>query len=349
MAQQETDVLDSVKLTQKNLGKAKFTMAASDLQDHVFFNSILSNKKLVFDSGSACQWNVMTTHGGACHVTGLFAQETPNYVSVMQQASVPWRHITSNYIIDDRLVSMNRDPSKIVDLVTVGRTQMMVGIAEAVEGWGWTDTAAADTDNPLGVPYYIVTNASEGFNGGNPTYASSAGAGGLDSATYTRWRNYSGGNYTSVSKADLIRRMRRAAVMTKFKNPRTISAPEYGKGTSRGIYTNYDVISGCEEVLEDQNDNLGNDLASKDGATMFRGTPLTHVPYLDSAAGQAAKDPVYAIDWNTFELAVLRGEFLKKMGPIRPSYEPRTIITYRYMTYNLRCTDRRKQWVVQKA
>lgn len=348
MAQQAADVLDMAKTTQKNLGKMKFTVAASDLQDHIAFNSLLRRRRVTFQSGTDVQWNVMTKHSGAASVTGLFALEDVAYSSVMQIANVPWRHVKTYYIIDERLVKMNSGPSKVVDMVEKGRADAVVGLAELMEGKFWEDTPAANTDDPLGVPYYIVRNASAGFNGGNPTYDSTNGAGNLDSDTYSRWKNYTD-RYTNITKADLIRRWRKAATFTKFRNPRGMPGNDYSSGDRRGYYTNYDVIGTLEEVLEDQNQNLGNDIASKDGRTVFRGTPVTWVPYLDSEASQASQDPVYGIDWGTFKVAILRGEWLNELEPIRSPRSPRVIEVHTYCTYNLVCYDRRRQFVIDKA
>ena len=339
-------MLDVVSMTQKHIQKAKFTVAASDIQNHVAFNSLLKKKRVAIKSGNAIQWQVMTKHGGAAKVTGLFAQDDVNYVSVMQTANIPWRHVTTNYAIDEIMIAMNSKPAQIVDLVKVGRIQAFIGLAELMEELFWTDTAAADTDNPLGVPYYIVRNASAGFNGGNPTYDATNGAANLDSSTYTRWANWTD-RYVSVTKTDLIRRLRKAAVFTKFVNP--VAAPTYSTGDDRGLYTNYDVVGALEEKLEDQNDNLGNDIASKDGKTVFRGTPITHVPYLDSAAGQAAQDPIYGINWGDFKVAILHGRWLKELGPFRAAHNHTVAETHIDASYNLMCTDRRKQFILDVA
>ena len=112
---------------------------------------------------------------------------------------------------------------------------------------------------------------------------------------------------------------------------------------------NYDVLGTLEEVLEDQNQNLGNDIASKDGRTLFRGVPCVHVPYLDSAAGQASQDPVYGIHWGTFKVAILKGEWLHELEPIRSPRSPRMIETHFYSSHNLICQDRRRQFILDKT
>jgi hypothetical protein len=70
-----------------------------------------------------------------------------------------------------------------------------------------------------------------------------------------------------------------------------------------GIYTNDAVIGLCEEILEAQNMDLGNDMASKDGRTLFKGTPLTYAPYLDLDT----QNPLYMLDWEWLAIGVLAG------------------------------------------
>ena len=100
------------------------------------------------------------------------------------------------------------------------------------------------------------------------------------------------GAYGSVSKDDLIRKMRTAHRKTKFRSPVSHDTPKQG-GMQNGIYTNSDVIGLVEEILEAQNMNLGNDVASKDGKACFKSSPLVYVPYLDNDS----TDPVYMLDW----------------------------------------------------
>lgn len=348
MAQQAADVLDLAITTQKNLGKMKMTIAASDLQEHVAFNALLRKKRVSFESGTDVQWNVMVKHSGAAAVTGLFAVEDVAYQSVMQVANVPWRHTRTYFMIEERVIAMNRTPAKVLDEYKKGRTDAVIAYAELMEKKFWEDTAAASTDDPLGVPYYIVRNSSTGFYGGNPTYASSVGAGNLSSATYDRWRNYTD-RYTNVTKADLIRRWRKAATLTGFRNPTGVNNADYSTGDDKGYYCKYDVLATLEEVLEDQNQNLGNDVASKDGRTLFRGTPVTHVPYLDSAAGQTDQNPIYGINWGVFKVAILRGEWMNELKPMRLPNSPRTIVVWTFCTHNLVCYDRRKQFILDKT
>ena len=95
--------------------------------------------------------------------------------------------------------------------------------------------------------------------------------------------------------------MRRAHRKSKFRSPVSHSQPTLKMGN--GIYTNDSVIGELEEALEAQNMNLGNDLASKDGKTLFKGTPVTYAPYLDNDTS----NPVYMLDWKWMSVGVMAG------------------------------------------
>ena len=68
---QADDYADLVKLTLNKLGKGKWTELATDLQDHVGMNEILRKQRVKEESGKSIDLNVMTSHSGAAHKTGL--------------------------------------------------------------------------------------------------------------------------------------------------------------------------------------------------------------------------------------------------------------------------------------
>ena len=109
---QADDIADLIKVTQKDLGKLRWTEIATDIQEYVALPSILQSEKVSYQSGYGIQWNVMVDTSGAAKDTGLFAVDSVNVGDVMQTASAPWRHLTTNYAIERREVAMNRDPAR---------------------------------------------------------------------------------------------------------------------------------------------------------------------------------------------------------------------------------------------
>jgi hypothetical protein len=341
---QADDIVDLVKTTQRDLGELKWTEIATDLQEHIALPSLLSAEKVAFDSGYGIQWNLMTEFSGAAKDAGLYAVDNVNVQDVMQTAFIPWRHVSSSYAIERREIAMNREPRRIVDLVKVRRADAMLGLAEHMERRFWAAPTAPNDDRMYGVGYWIVYNATKGFNGQNPTGFSDVA--GLDSSTaqFQRWRNFSA-NYTDISQADLVTKWREAAVKTNFKPLAAMNQPSYAGADRYGYYTNYNVLGQLETLITQQNDNLGNDIAPKDGQVIFRRIPVTYVPYLD----QVTNDPIYGINWSVFQPVFLSGEYMRETGPEVASNQHTVMNTFIDCTLNIRCTNRRRLFVLAKG
>lgn len=335
-------IADMIKSTRKDEGRLKWTNLSNSLQEYIAMSQIMKKERVQFESGNSIQWNIQTGTNGAAHPTGINQTDTYTQSDVLNVASVPWRHCTTNWSIDRRLLAMNRDPAKIVDLIKLGRCDALSSQARMMEDHFWGKPADSnDTLLPFGIDYWIVSNATEGFNGGNASGFTS-GPGGLDSSVYTAWKNYTA-QYTDVSKIDLIRKWRRASTMTRFKPP--VENPNYSAGSRYGYYMNYDTYSALEEALEAQNDNLGNDVASKDGKVMFKGVACTYVPKLDALS----TDPVYGIDWGVFRVAVLKGEYMVESEPRLSSNSHYITVTDVDTSYNYMCYDRRSLFILAKS
>ncbi|MCP4899991.1 MAG: phage major capsid protein [bacterium] len=343
MTLQYADIDDAVLLTQQNLVKrGAFLDLQTDLQDHVAVREMWKNRKKTFVGGDDWEWEAQIDHNHSARTVGLFETDGSSLTDTMIRGRVQPRHINAHYIYDQREKAFQRGGVQIVDLVKTRYTGMMVSLYELMEGILWNKpTSSADNKTPFGILYWIIRNSSEGFNGENPS-GFSDGRGGIDSSTYTRWANWSS-QYAEISKEDLIRRMRRAHRKTKFRSPVSHAEPTLG-GMRNGIYTNDDVLGLMEELLEDQNINLGNDLDSKGGKTVFKSTPVTYVPYLDSDSG----DPVYMLDWKWLAIGVLAGW---ENQLTKPYMVPDKHLVRRVdldCTMQMICTNLRRQAVIYK-
>ena len=278
MALQSEQIIDLVATTQRDLGKMKWTDMSSDLQEHVAMSKIMNKKKVGFQSGTGIQFNAMMSHSGAAKNVGLYEVDDVNVGDVMKIGNIPWRQSQTSYAFERSEVTTNRNPARIIDLVKVRRTDAHVSLAELMENnwWGSPDDSDDET-TPFGIDYWITANSSEGFNGGNPSGFTS-GRANISTSSYPRWANWTA-EYTAISATDLIRKWRKAATFTKFKPP--VDQPSYNTGNKYGYYTNYSVIGPLEEVLETQNDNLGPDIASKDGQG--------YLPPVSSCVGSEAR------------------------------------------------------------
>ena len=301
---QAENVLDLVADTLKDLGKPKFTDISSNIQRHVAMKNLLRKNRRELESGYGIQFNVLVGQSNAARNVALAQSDNVNQVDGMVQASTVWRNSQTSYGIIRQLMEMNREPARIVDFVKQQRIMALISLAELMESNFWGAPSSTDTLTPLGVPYWITKNATAGFTGSTLTgYTTVAG---LSPTTYPGWNNWAA-PYTAVSRDDFIRAARTAAYKTDFQPP-VDGIPTPNTGDEYGFYAPYAVVQPLEEAVESQNDNLGPDVASMDGKTLFRRVPVTVVPWLD----RDTTNPFYGINWGWFKTYILRGEWLRE-------------------------------------
>jgi hypothetical protein len=219
---------------------------------------------------------------------------------------------------------------------------MHVSLYEYLEPVLWGKPVdSSDAITPYGIAFWVTRNTTAGFNGGDPV-GFATGRAGLSTTTNPRWANYTD-QYSDVTKADLVRKMRRAHRATRFRSPVSHATPNVG-GMKNGIYAPESVIETLEEILEQQNMNLGNDVASKDGRTLFKGTPLTYVPFLDDDA----EEPVYMLDWKWLAIGVMAGWENNLTAPYMVPNKHNVRRVDLDMSMNMVCTDLRRQAVISK-
>lgn len=331
---QAENVVDFVNDTLKDLGKPKFTDISSNLQRHTAMKNLLRKNRSVMESGQGIQFNVLVGQSNAARNVALAESDNVNLVDGMVQASTVWRNSQTSYMIIGQLMAMNREPSRIVDYVKQQRIMAMISLAELMEANFWQAPASSDNKTPYGLPYWIVKNATKGFNGTTLTgYTTVAG---LSPTTYPNWANWTA-PFTNVTRDDFIRSAREGATKTDFMPP-VDGIPTPNTGDEYGFYTNYAVLQPLEEALEAQNDNLGEDVASMDGKTLFRRVPVTWVPKLEADS----TNPFYGINWGWFKTYILRGWWLKETDiPNTPGQHTVAShfmdLTYQFLSKNRRC------------
>lgn len=343
---QAGDIADLVTTTLDELGELKFTDLMSDYQNTIALKRLMKKGKMTFTAGTQVDFNVITDENHSARFVGLGEDDIVDIPNVMTTGKVPWRHITWNWGIERREVAMNRSPRKIVDLTKTRRIAAFGSAIIKFEQRFWKVPAVTDNVNPFGIPYYVVKSATAnttntGFNGTVPSgYTVVAN---LNPTTYPRWANYAG-PYTAVTKDDFVRKARHMANYTDFK-PLVDDMPVYNTGNDIGQYCNYALLSALEEILEDQNDDLGPDVASQDGKTVFRRVPVTFVKELDLDT----TNPFYMLNWGELGTMGLRGEWMNETAqPIMPGKHT-VSATFTDCTFNLLCRNRRRQGVLSNG
>lgn len=336
----DSDILDLVKGTLKELGRLRFGQIATTYQRYEV-KRIMQKDRVQFEDGYAIQRTFMVDESGSARMAGLYQTFVRNQTDVLATTEIPWRHTHNFWMWERRELLMNNGKSRIVDLMKVRRAAAMISLAKLMEDQFWSKPSdSTDKLNVFGVPYWVVKPTTLGFNGGAPV-GFPAGAGGL---LHDRWKNY-GGPYTAVSKPDLIKKMRKAHRLTDFQSPTDIPDFRNGAGDKYRIYMNETTISSFEDLAEAQNQNLGRDLAPMDDTTAFKRNPVRWVPKLD----EDTSNPVYMLNVADFYPVFLKGDYLREAEPRNGEDAPNTWFVDVDLTWNVLCTNRRGQTVLYVA
>jgi len=326
----------------KNLGEGKWTDLSTNIQEFYGMPQLMKKEKVTFDGGTSIQRNIMVDHQDSARATELFEVDDVNIREQFKTIDVPWRHGTASYAFERREVAMARGPRQLLDLVKARRAGAMTALAIKIEEWLFGSPGSDDGKTPYGIPYWVCKHPSGG--GATPGFIGTApfGAGTYQgNLNHARWKNWAG-KYTNVTKADLVAKMRRAARMIQFKSP--VSMPQYSGPPRRQIYLPITVLEALESLAESQNTELGRDIASMDGNTVFRRIPMNWVPYLDSDPDE----PVYMIDWEPMKICFLSGEYMNEQGPVTAPNQHTVSRVFIDLTYNVVCDDIRRQAVLSK-
>jgi hypothetical protein len=342
MAWTVEQLADLVTSTQKDLGELKWVDLSMGLTEYPGWRQVLQKEKVKIESGIGIQWNIQLNAGTQAKAVDLYEEDDYNVEDSLTTATIPWKHLTTNYVIERRETAMNRSPRKLVDLVKVRRNMAMGALIEMIEEIIWS-APTAGSKNPYGIPYWNVKwttgTTTPGFTGTNPNGFSDVAGKDTTAAAYSRFRNYAG-KYTNVAPADLIKKMRTMRRKINFKSP--LSAPGYDRGESRyTIDVNETTYAALEDLLDARNDNLGKDLAGMEGT--FGRSQIRYIPQLD----EDDSNPVYMNNWAVMFPVFLKGEYLNEMT--HPSAKVHTAVaTDIDLTFNMKCHDRRRLGVLSQ-
>jgi len=339
------DIQDLVATTLRDLGPLRFQQIAQDLQYYEVFSKWFKKDKVVFDSGVGIQRTLMDKfdRNAASHV-GLLDTDQVNIPDVLSQLQIPWRHVQAHWaLIYQTDILMNRGKSLILNVVKPRRASALLALVDELETRAWGDVpSTTDKVLPYGIQYWIVENATTGFNGGLPGSHTTVGGVNLDNTN--NFKNYTA-TYTDVTKTDLIKSMRTAHRKIDFRSPVTVDDYRGSMGQRFRIYVPESVIVEMEDLGEAQNENLGRDLASMDGTMTFRRHPIIWVPKLD----ERSDGPVYMIDHSTFYPVCLKGDYLRESEATKAPNQHNVYQVFVDMTYNYLCVDRRRNAVLSTS
>jgi hypothetical protein len=302
-------ILDLLNSTRYEENDGRFTFLDPDDVEYIAFQ-MLQNRKMVKPQtgGKGVEHSIVTENGSTSSWIDPWSKDNINVTDVLYKITMDWYHLTDNCSWVRHELNQNSGKYQIQDILNIRRLGCRMNMIKAYEEAFWGVPDAAETLRMPGLFYWLVPNATTGFNGGLPNYtgagADYADMAGLSLTSVPKFQNYTA-TYSAVSKADLIDKMRMAHKLTGWKSP--ISGKGFSKetGSRRTVFCSFGVLQQAETLLEDQNENLGNDLASKDGRAIILRHPWVGVPafedYPDDASHEL-KNPVAMVDLDTFKV-----------------------------------------------
>ena len=213
----DANIADMITTTLHELGRGRFYQIAQDLAEYIVLPRLLRKGNVrTLTSGIGIKETLMTGTGGSSRWVGLNEPDSYNWKDVLTQLTVVWCRLTDNMMWWRQALLENRGEARINNVIKPQRVAMMLRLAEALEAGYFAAPDASDTKKPWGLKYWIVKNATTGFNGGLPAGFSTVG--GVSLTDYPQFKNYTF-LYAEVSKLDLIQKLRTAHRKTNWRSP----------------------------------------------------------------------------------------------------------------------------------
>jgi hypothetical protein len=355
----DQDIADLLTTTLNKIRREKFIDMSQELTEYIVVPYLLTQRGglVVKKGGVGIEETLMVEHGGRSRFVGEYDEDVIVVIDHLKKMQLFYTLLTDNLAYTRSEILDNRGKERINNIIKPRRRSLYLRVAETMEENFFQTPDADDSLTPWGLRYWIVKNATAGFNGGYPSGFTRIAN--INLTEVPQYKNYTD-TYVAISKADLILKMRRAHRRTNWRSPRKDPGVEGDTSPRRLLLTNEDVIEGVENMGEAQNENLGRDVASMDaGLNRFRGTglrqspdgeilfkrhPLVYARPLDSDT----TDPVYGLDMFTFHAMTQQGDNMR-LGDFREApLQHRVFVAHLDHKHQTICTNRRNNWVINK-
>lgn len=346
MGLQLQNIGDVIRTTLNEFGPDKATDLISTLQDFPAAKRLMKKSRSGTFGGPEVEWDLIIDHNNSARFTELYSTDTAAVIDVHLRGKVPWTHFEYSYHWDKREIAANIEPNRLYSLLKTRRDSAKAASVEKWERTFWSSASSSDNTIPYSLSYWIVKSNTaatlannDGFNGGLPSGFSVVGN--INPSTYSKWKNYAT-QYTDITPDDFVKKLRRALKKTKFSSV-VEDMPTYNTGDDYGLYCNYDgTLASIEDILEDQNENLGADVAWSDGKAVFKGIPFVDVPFLENDT----TNPLYGINWGEFKTMYQTGRMNVKTVVDPMPGQHNCVGTYEDTTMQWVTRNRRRHFVL---
>ena len=269
-----SDMQDIINLTLAEFPK-KIEDVTSGLAEYYALGNLLKKNKLKTDGGKLVEFRVIYQDSGDAEEIGLFHSDTVSVIDHTLVGRENWKHLTKSYSYDKKELAANKGDKQIINMVKERRDLALEGCHTKVEKAFFSDAPATENTLSLhGMKTFIVTNATEGFNGNLPSGWSRVGN--IDPTVATGWRNYTA-RHSGWTQADFAAKIRKAYRETNFTSPVKV-APGQRNGLELGLYTTWDGAENIRQMVQTLNAGAVN---THGNIQMFAEDTYKGVPFFD--------------------------------------------------------------------
>ena len=332
------------------------------LQEYYYPSRLFTQASTETMGGPFCEWKLQVANPGNFSLSGPYAVDATNRVEMLTHGNMGWSQNTTNYTVDITEDVFKRSAEEIINHMDVlehamyndywaGMEDLMMGpgptgptlVPRPPSGPLWwiqpMPMTSAATRTVAGVP----AHTGSGFYGGNPPGFSECGN--VDCTKYTNWSNRCF-TYSQVSRNDFIDKVMECMDKCYFKPAQ--SYPELALGKQKWEFlTTYSRIQLMGRLLQQGNDNIGDDLAAHGGVCYIRNVPVSWVPaWTNSQSANLRTDGVFlGLNWTKFKAFYAPGLRMVKRTPYQD--KDRHNVRWRVMddSNQIVCLDRRANFI----
>lgn len=311
----------------------------------------LRGKKMPVRGTPSLLFTVQHTNNANFRYTGAFDTDTYSVGNLAVGGSYPWAHTTSNYSYDVLEQEFQAsDLETIVDVIEMREHSMYSDWYDNLEDDFFTAKTGSETNNNLnGLPDFIVKNATTGFNGGNPAGFSS-GIGGINSSTYTKWKNHTAA-YVSVTDDDFVSKLIQSYTYCGFDAPHKYRSNGSDAGEPDFVYyTTFTVKDSLRKYMNSSNDSIGSKIEGYWNSTLY-GVPVRRVAALDTSSESPydSSNPFYGVNWKSMMFYFQRGREMQRSKPVPVADKHNVRVVHLDASCQLGCVDRRANFILYVA
>lgn len=312
--------------------------------------SVIGKMKQESTPSHTYNWTVNVASNNPAEMVGVAATGNPTIANTLAQAEIKFRRARTHWAYDDEEMSANEGGGeRIVDLIKIRQMDAMRSLADIMESQWWSrPSSTADDLSMNGIKYWLVQNATTGFNGGLPG-GSFTDVAGINPSTYTTWRNFTGA-YSMVDIPNFVSLLDEASYKCDFEPPVDFANIGGGGELKHAYYTTFATQRAMTRLMESRQDNIGPDsapdLGRYFGKGVYRNVPVIAVPWLDQ---NTTNDPFYGISFDTWVYKYLKGWKQKTYKPAKDAHQPTMNVVWTISQGNFICRNRRRNFVLYNS